>query len=75
MDMQRTLISNAAHQLRNPIAGILALAEAVRSAPDAEQTRARATDLVRSARHISDLANGLLMLERVQAEAAPLDLS
>src|SRR6056297_1751638 len=75
MDMQRTLISNAAHQLRNPIAGILALAESVRSAPDAEQVRARASDLFWSARHIIHLANRLLMLERVQADAAPLDLS
>ena len=74
MDTQRTLISNAAHQLRNPIAGILALAEAVRSAPDAEQARARAADLVRSAQHASDLANRLLTLERVQSDSAQLDL-
>ena len=75
METQRTLISNAAHQLRNPIAGILALAEAVKSAPDAEQARARAADLVRSAQHASDLANRLLTLERVQSDSAQLDLS
>ena len=40
MDAQRTLISNAAHQLRNPIAGILAMAEGRRSAPDGDAARA-----------------------------------
>ncbi|MBF9060441.1 sensor histidine kinase [Rhodobacterales bacterium HKCCSP123] len=75
MDTQRTLISNAAHQLRNPIAGLLAMAEAVRSAPDGDAARARAEELVRSARHASDLANRLLTLERVQSDSAPLDLS
>ncbi|WP_284266011.1 sensor histidine kinase [Roseicyclus amphidinii] len=75
METQRTLISNAAHQLRNPIAGILAMAEAVRSAPDGDAARARADDLVRSARHASDLANRLLTLERVQSDTAPLERS
>jgi two-component system sensor histidine kinase TctE len=75
MDTQRTLISNAAHQLRNPIAGILAMAEAVRMAPGAADARQRAEELVRSAQHASDLANRLLTLERVQSEIAPLDLS
>ncbi|MBY6200210.1 sensor histidine kinase [Maritalea mobilis] len=73
MEAQRTLISNAAHQLRNPIAGVLAMAEAVRSAPDGERARERAEDLVLSAQHASDLANRLLTLERVQSDAAPLD--
>lgn len=75
METQRTLISNAAHQLRNPIAGILAMAEAVRFAPDGDAARARAEELVRSARHASDLASRLLTLERLQSDNAPLDLS
>jgi len=75
MDAQRTLISNAAHQLRNPLAGILALAEAVRSAPDADSARVRADDLIRATRNASDLANRLLTLERVQGDNAWLDLS
>lgn len=75
MEAQRTLISNAAHQLRNPIAGILAMAEAVRSAPDGAAASSRAKELVRSAQHASDLANRLLTLERVQSESAPLDLT
>ncbi|WP_375266484.1 histidine kinase dimerization/phospho-acceptor domain-containing protein [Planktotalea sp.] len=43
-------ISNAAHQLRNPMAGVLALAEAVQSAPNAKAATARSTELVFAAR-------------------------
>lgn len=73
MEAQRTLISNAAHQLRNPIAGILALAEAVRSAPDLSVARDRADELILSAQHARDLANRLLTLERVQSDSAALE--
>ena len=74
MEAQKSLISNAAHQLRNPIAGVLAMAEAVRSAPNAEQVQKRTGELLRSARHASDLANKLLTLERVQSGSAGLKL-
>lgn len=64
MARQAVFISNAAHQLRNPIAGVLAMAEAVRSAPDEGAARDRAGELLTSARHLKDLANKLLTLER-----------
>lgn len=64
MARQANFVSNAAHQLRNPIAGVLAMAEAVRSAPTPEAARSRAEDLIQSARHAKDLANKLLALER-----------
>ena len=67
MARQAEFISNAAHQLRNPIAGVLAMAEAVRSAPSDRAARARAEDLMTSALHIRDLANKLLTLERATA--------
>lgn len=67
METQTTLISNAAHQLRNPIAGVLAMAEAVRSAPSDKAARDRAEGLISAARQTSELANKLLTLERVQA--------
>jgi two-component system sensor histidine kinase TctE len=57
-------ISNAAHQLRNPVAGVLALAEAVQSAPNAKAARARSAELVQAAREASDLTNKLLSFER-----------
>lgn len=64
MARQAVFISNAAHQLRNPIAGVLAMAEAVKSAPEDRAARARADELLASARHLKDLANKLLTLER-----------
>jgi len=57
-------IANAAHQLRNPVAGVLALAEAVQSAPDAKIMRRRSAELVQAARDTSHLTNQLLSFER-----------
>jgi two-component system sensor histidine kinase TctE len=71
MDAQTTLISNAAHQLRNPIAGVLAMAEAVHSAPTSQAAKERSAGLLSAARRASDLANKLLTLERVRA--APVE--
>lgn len=71
MEAQNTLISNAAHQLRNPIASVLAMAEAVQSAPTDAAARERAGGVLQAARRASDLANKLLTLERVRS--APQD--
>ncbi|MEM1076649.1 MAG: sensor histidine kinase [Pseudomonadota bacterium] len=57
-------ISNAAHQLRNPVAGVLALAEAVKNAPDAAAAKKRSSELVEAARQASQLTNQLLSFER-----------
>lgn len=57
-------ISNAAHQLRNPVAGVLALAEAVRNAPNPEAAKERSIELVQAAREASNLTNQLLSFER-----------
>lgn len=57
-------ISNAAHQLRNPVAGVLALAEAVENAPHPEAARTRSAELVQAAREASRLTNQLLSFER-----------
>lgn len=57
-------ISNAAHQLRNPVAGVLALAEAVENAPNPEAAKKRSTELVEAARQASKLTNQLLSFER-----------
>lgn len=69
LEAQAAFISDAAHQLRNPIAGLLALGESIRSAPDIETARSRADDLVAAATHAGRLANKLLTLERVRAES------
>ncbi|WP_299412225.1 sensor histidine kinase [uncultured Sulfitobacter sp.] len=57
-------ISNAAHQLRNPVAGVLALAEAVQNAPNAAAAKTRSAELVQAAREASALTNKLLSFER-----------
>jgi len=57
-------ISNAAHQLRNPVAGVLALAEAVQSAPNEQAAKKRSAELVQAAREASELTNKLLSFER-----------
>ncbi|WP_434055175.1 MAG: sensor histidine kinase [Roseibium sp.] len=67
MATQSEFISNAAHQLRNPVAGVLALAESVRSAPNEAAMRERAGDLVDAAKETSLLAQKLLTYERTKS--------
>jgi len=57
-------ISNAAHQLRNPVAGVLALAEAVQNAPTPTAAQKRSAELLLAAKEASDLTNKLLSFER-----------
>lgn len=68
IDAKNDFISNAAHQLRNPIAGVLTMAEAVHSAPTPEAAQKRSTDLIDAARRASNLANQLLSFERAKAQ-------
>ncbi len=67
MDAQNAFVSNAAHQLRNPIAGVLAMAEAVYSAPSGAAAQARAGELVEAVRHLSGLAEKLLAFEHAKS--------
>ena len=78
-DAQAAFVSDAAHQLRNPIAGLRALGESIQSAETLESAQTRADDLVSAAARAGDLANRLLTLERARAESgtrgfAPVDL-
>lgn len=72
-ELKRTLeakdvfISDAAHQLRNPIAGVLALAESVKAATTPEVLQIRSDDLIEAAQETALLANDLLTLERARA--------
>lgn len=61
-------ISDAAHQLRNPIAGLLSLAEAARDAQKPEDRLSRTHEVVTAARHASRLTNQLLSLERAKGD-------
>ncbi|MEM7439417.1 MAG: sensor histidine kinase [Pseudomonadota bacterium] len=66
MTAQADFISNAAHQLRNPIAGVLSLAEAVRAAPTFSEAQTRSDDLLEAARETAQLSQKLLLLERTK---------
>ncbi|MEM1389227.1 MAG: sensor histidine kinase [Pseudomonadota bacterium] len=61
------MVSNAAHQLRNPIGAMVALSEAVADAKTLADTKERSADLLSAARHASRLTQDLLALERAQS--------
>lgn len=64
---QSQFIANAAHQLRNPIAGVLSLAEAIPNAPTREDMETRARDLLDATHKTSQLTQRLLLHERARA--------
>lgn len=75
LDAQAAFVSDAAHQLRNLIAGLRALGESIQSATTLPAAHARADDLVNAAARAGDLANRLLTLERARAESGSRDLT
>ena len=68
----QAFISDAAHQLRNPAAAVLSLAEATRDANTDDERRRRAEDLVEAARGASRLTEQLLSLDRLRQEGLEL---
>lgn len=78
-EIRAAFISDAAHQLRNPIASIVTQAEAAVSAPDERMLRNRVSLIADSARATGRLTNQLLSLERVRGRTLralfePIDL-
>jgi len=67
LDAQSQFIANASHQLRNPIAGVLSLAEAVDRAQTPEDVKIRTRDLLDATRKTADLTQRLLLHERARA--------
>jgi len=70
MTAQQSFISDAAHQLRNPAAGILSMAEAARDARTDDERRRRVDELTEAARANSRLVDQLLSLERLRRSGA-----
>lgn len=68
IEAKDVFISNAAHQLRNPIAGVVAMSDAVRSAKTLEDMRERSEELAVASQRAGDLANKLLALERASSQ-------
>ena len=67
--LRDSFISDAAHQMRNPVAAIQSQAEAAMSAPTEAELRARIADLADTARATSRLTSQLLSLERVRGRS------
>lgn len=66
INAHQVFISDAAHQLRNPAAAVLSMAEAVRDTRDDDELRPRIAELVTAARDSSRVAEQLLSLDRLQ---------
>lgn len=69
-----SFISDAAHQLRNPIAGVLALSEAVAASKSEADFKTRSADLTEAASHAARLTEDLLTFERARSAPAQGDL-
>ncbi|MEI2383577.1 sensor histidine kinase [Breoghania sp. JC706] len=65
-EIRDAFISDAAHQVRTPIAGIQAQAEAALTARDETALRARVEEVAVAARRAGRLTNQLLSMERVR---------
>ena len=68
----QAFISDAAHQLRNPAAAVLSMAEAARDATSDSERKRRARDVVDAARQTSRIAEQLLSLDRLRQEGLEL---
>ena len=67
--LRDSFISDAAHQMRNPVAAIQSQAESAISAPNEGELRTRVADLAKTARSTSRLTSQLLSLERVRGRS------
>ena len=63
----QVFISNAAHQLRNPIAGVLSLAESAKNARNKDDRNTRLAELIIATRHAARVSEQLLSAERLRA--------
>lgn len=66
IETHQAFISDAAHQLRNPAAALLALSETLPDVRDETERAARQAELIDAARASARLADQLLQLERLR---------
>lgn len=69
---QERLISNAAHQLRNPIAAIHTMAQATHAAKSLDDSKARSAELIAQTRQTVRLTQQMLSLERIKGDTPNL---
>ncbi len=75
VEAQSRFVSDAAHQLRTPIAGIRAQAEAALSGTSPDNAQHALVRVAQSAQHMGDLVQKLLILARVDAVENTLQLA
>lgn len=63
---QRRFVANAAHQMRTPVAGLLAQLELLLKEPRADAVRAEVSTIERGIRQLAHIANQLLSLARAE---------
>ncbi len=73
IDAHQVFISDAAHQLRNPVAAVQSMAEAVRDAPDGEEKDRRINELIEASRGSARVTDQLLSLDRLRHRSGELD--
>lgn len=66
MNAHQVFISNAAHQLRNPAAAVLSMAETLRDSPTPEDRQERLDALITAARQSTRITNQLLSMDRLR---------
>ncbi|HEY3731421.1 MAG TPA: sensor histidine kinase N-terminal domain-containing protein [Steroidobacteraceae bacterium] len=67
---QRRFVADAAHQMRTPVAGLLAQLELVLRAPEAAAVQAQLANINRGVQQLAHTANQLLALARAEPAAA-----
>jgi signal transduction histidine kinase len=70
-DQQRRFVADAAHELRNPIAGLRAVLEVAEQHPDSVDLHKVIANAVGDTRSLQDLANDLLLVARLDADRSP----
>ncbi|MEM7422445.1 MAG: sensor histidine kinase [Pseudomonadota bacterium] len=66
MSLRDAFISDAAHQLRNPVAGMLALAEAAETASSDAERKKRLGELTTAAQRMARLTTQMLAFDRIR---------
>jgi PAS domain S-box-containing protein len=71
------LASGVAHEINNPLSGIMGMAELAMEEEDPESKKAYLTDILNCAQRIGEITKGLRSYSRIskQAEQAPMDVN